>query len=315
MKPELAEFPEGRVAVLIPCFNEEQTVAGVVRGFRAVLPAADIYVFDNLSTDSTATVAASAGAIVVPSPKAGKGHVVQHMFEVVEADWYIMVDGDATYPAEAAPRLIVAAQKNRIDMMVGRRVTPVDELRAAYRPLHQFGNRMVCGLIRRAFGSPIQDVFSGYRVFSREFVKTIPLHAKGFQIEVEMTLQALSKGYPVEEQDVSYGARPEGSSSKLNTYRDGLLVLAAFVSICKDYRPALFFGSMAALLALCSLGSGLAPVLDYVFHQWVYHVPLAVLATGLAVLAALSLSIGVILQTQLVYHNEMHRLVRRGFHR
>ncbi len=301
-----------RIAILIPCFNEELTIADVVTGFRSVLPEAEIHVFDNASTDQTSRNARAAGAHVTFSPRPGKGNVVRHMFEVIEADWYLMVDGDATYPAEAAPLLLAAAREKRIDMMVGRRVTPADEMTAAYRPLHQFGNRLVCGLIRKTFGSPIHDVFSGYRIFSREFVKTAPLHATGFQIEVEMTLQALSKGYPVDEMDIAYRARPEGSVSKLNTYRDGLLVLAAFVAISKDHRPALFFGILAAILGMFSLIAGLAPILDYVFYQWVYHLPLAVLATGLAVLSALSLCIGVILQTQLVYHNEIHRLVRQG---
>jgi glycosyltransferase involved in cell wall biosynthesis len=315
MNPEHSSLPTGRIAVLIPCFNEQQTVADVVRGFRAALPDAEIHVFDNASSDQTAKIAAEAGARVTFSPVPGKGNVVRHMFEVVDADWYVMVDGDATYPPEAAPILLAAARERRVDMMVGRRMTPAEELHSAYRPLHQFGNHLVSGLIRKTFGSPIRDVFSGYRVFSRAFVKTVPLHATGFQIEVEMTLQALSKGYPVDEIDVPYSARPEGSVSKLNTYRDGLLVLTAFVAISKDYRPALFFGGLAAILGLCSIGAGLAPILDYICYQWVYHVPLAVLATGLAVKAALSLCIGVILQTQLVYHNEMHRLVRQGLHR
>ena len=306
---------EEKIAILVPCFNEELTIARVVMSFRAALPGAEVHVFDNASTDQTARIAAEAGAQVTFSPIPGKGNAVRHMLDVVEADWYIMVDGDATYPPEAAPGLLAAARERRIDMVVGRRMTPLDELRAAYRPLHQFGNRLVSCLIRKAFGSPIHDVFSGYRVFSRAFVKTVPLHATGFQIEVEMTLQALSKGYSVEETGVAYHSRPEGSVSKLNTYRDGLLVLASFVAICKDYRPALFFGSLAVLFAVLSLAAGLAPVSDYIFYQWVYHVPLAILATGLAVLAALSLCIGVILQTQLVYHNEMHRLVRQGFRR
>lgn len=310
------EIPSAcRLAILVPCFNEELTVSGVVSDFRRVFPEAEIHVFDNASTDATAERAREAGAVVTFSPIPGKGNVVRHMFEVVDADWYVMVDGDATYPADAAPHLLSEARERRVDMMVGRRVTPSEELRDAYRPMHQFGNRMVCGLIRKSFGSPIQDVFSGYRVFSKEFVKTVPLHASGFQIEVEMTLQALSKGFAVEERDVPYRSRPSGSVSKLNTYRDGLLVLAAFVAICKDYRPALFFGGLSVLLGLASLLAGYAPIEDYVLYQWVYHVPLAVLATGLAVLAALSLCIGVILQTQLRYHNEMHRLVRQGFHR
>ena len=302
---------EEKIAILVPCHNEETTVARVVEGFRAAVPGAAVHVFDNASTDATARAAAGAGAEVTFSPIPGKGNVVRHMFDIIDADWYVMVDGDATYPPEAAAGLLALARERRMDMVVGRRVTPAGELRATYRPLHQFGNSLVSGLIRKSFGSPIRDVFSGYRVFSRAFVKTVPLHAKGFQIEVEMTLQALSKGYAVAEVEVSYGARPAGSVSKLSTYRDGLLVLASFVVICRDYRPALFFGSLAVLLGLLSLAAGLAPILDYVFYQWVFHVPLAILATGLAVLAALSLCIGLILQTQLVYHNEMHRLVRQ----
>ncbi|TSA31791.1 MAG: glycosyltransferase [Verrucomicrobiaceae bacterium] len=304
-----------RIAVLVPCYNEAPTIAGVVAEFRKALPGAEIHVFDNASTDGTGEMAHKAGAAVTNSPLPGKGNVVRHMFDVVEADWYIMVDGDSTYPPEAAGALLAAAEEMRLGMMVGRRVTPAVELRDAYRPLHQFGNRLICALIRKAFGCPIHDVFSGFRVFSREFVKTIPLRSTGFQIEVEMTLQAISKVFPVGEMDVSYKARPKGSVSKLNTYRDGMLVLAAFAAICKDYRPALFFGSLAGVFGVLSLAAGSAPLLDYMRYQWVYHVPLAILATGLALLSALSLCIGVILETQLRYHNEMHRLVRQGLFR
>jgi len=304
-----------RVAVLVPCYNEASTIADVVAGFRAALPGAEIHVFDNASTDRTGEVARDAGAVVTYSPLPGKGNVVQHMFATVEADWYIMVDGDSTYPPESAVALLAAAQEMRLGMMVGRRVTPPTELREAYRPLHQFGNRLLCTMIRKAFGSPIHDVFSGFRVFSREFVKTIPLHATGFQIEVEMTLQAISKVFAIGEMDVPYKARPAGSVSKLNTCRDGMLVLAAFVAICKDYRPALFFGSLAAILGVLSLAAGSAPIQDYLLFQWVYRVPLAILATGLGLLSALSLCIGMILETQLRYHNEMHRLVRHGLFR
>lgn len=303
-----------KTAILIPCYNEEKTIAQVVGDFRRELPEADIYVYDNASTDKTGEIARQAGAIVIFSPHPGKGNVVRHMFETIEAKWYVMVDGDATYPAAPVRAMIEQAAAGNVDMLVGRRCTPVEILRAAYRPMHQWGNRLVCGLIRKAFGSPIEDVFSGYRVFSRDFVKTAPLHATGFQIEVEMTLQALSKGYRVAETDVAYGVRPEGSTSKLNTYRDGLLVLAAFVAICRDYRPGLFFGSAALFLAVCSLLAGSAPIYDYLVYHWVYHVPLALLATGLAILSALSLCIGLILETQLRYHNEMHRMVRKGLH-
>ena len=300
-----------QIAVLIPCYNEELTVAKVVSDFKEHLPMASIYVFDNRSTDATSAKAREAGAQVVPSPRKGKGFVVQQMFESIDANWFIMVDGDATYPASHAQMLLSDAIANGVDMMVGKRVTPREELGKAYRPMHQFGNRMVCGLIGAAFGSPIQDVFSGYRIFNRSFAKTIPLRAGGFEIEVEMTLQALSKGYKVEERDVPYGSRPEGSKSKLNTYRDGMIVLWTFASICRSYRPGLFFGMFALLFGLASLAAGIAPVLDYINYHYVYKVPLAILATGLAVLSAISAAIALLLHTQLKYHNETHNLLRR----
>ena len=306
----MPEKNEPLIAVLIPCYNEELTVASVVADFKKHLPTAKIYVFDNRSTDSTSAKARDAGAEVVQSPKKGKGFVVQQMFGSVDADWFIMVDGDATYPASHAQMLLSEAIANGVDMMVGRRVTPKEELGKAYRPMHQFGNQMVCGLIGTAFGSPIQDVFSGYRIFNKSFAKTVPLRAGGFEIEVEMTLQALSKGYRVEERDVPYGSRPEGSKSKLNTYRDGLIVLWTFASICRSYRPGLFFGLFAMFFALASLAAGVGPIIDYMHFQYVYKVPLAILATGLALLSALSAAIGLILQTQLRYHNEIHKLLR-----
>jgi len=306
----MLEKKASHIAVLIPCYNEELTVASVVADFKKHLPTAKIYVFDNRSTDSTSARAREAGADVVPSPKKGKGFVVQQMFESVDADWFIMVDGDATYPASHASMLLSEAIANGVDMMVGRRVTPKEELGKAYRPMHQFGNQMVCGLIGTAFGSPIQDVFSGYRIFNRSFAKTVPLRAGGFEIEVEMTLQALSKGYRVEERDVPYGSRPEGSKSKLNTYRDGLIVLWTFASICRSYRPGLFFGLFAMFFTLASLAAGVGPIIDYMQFQYVYKIPLAILATGLALLSALSAAIGLILQTQLRYHNEIHKLLR-----
>jgi glycosyltransferase involved in cell wall biosynthesis len=300
-----------RIAVLIPCYNEELTVAKVVLDFRNHLPSARIIVFDNRSTDATSARALEAGAEVVLSPRKGKGFVVQQMFETIEADWLIMVDGDATYPASHAQMLLSEAISNGIDMMVGRRVTPKEELGKAYRPMHQLGNQMVCALIGSTFGSPIKDVFSGYRVFNRAFAKTVPLRAGGFEIEVEMTLQALSKGFRVEERDIPYGSRPEGSKSKLNTYRDGMIVLWTFASICRSYRPGLFFGLFSLLFAMASFGTGIAPILDYIQFQYVYKVPLAILATGLAMLSALSAAIGLILQSQLRYHNETHKLLRR----
>ena len=300
------------IAVLIPCHNEESTISKVVGDFRRVLPQAKIWVFDNVSTDRTAEAALAAGATVVPSREKGKGNAVRHMFSAVEADIFIMVDGDSTYSADSAPALIQAFQDASADMVVGRRCTPQEELAHAYRPMHRLGNDFVCWLIRTTFDAPIRDIFSGYRVFSREFVKSAPLYARGFEIEIEMTFQALSKGFRVLEIDTPYGSRPEGSVSKLDTYRDGLLVLRAFGSICRDYRPGLFFGVIAAFFMLLSLAAGAAPIIDYMEFRYVYRLPLAVLATGLAIFGALSLCISFILETQLRYHNELHSLIRRN---
>lgn len=301
-----------KVAVCIPCLNEESTVAEVVQAFRKNLPQAKVYVFDNASTDQTVRAARKAGAVVVPSPVRGKGNVVRDIFQKMEADWIIMVDGDATYDAAAAPRLLRAAIDQEIDMLVGKRCTPDEESSRAYRPMHQLGNRMVCGLIRSAFRVPLQDVFSGYRIFSRVFTKTIPLRSGGFEVETELTLQAISKSFTVMEMETAYKARPPGSFSKLNTYRDGMLVLSSFLAICRFYRPMLFFGTCGLFLGGLSLLAGAAPILDYLNYRWVYRVPLAILATGLAILSSLSFLIGLILETQLKYHNESFNLIRNN---
>jgi glycosyltransferase involved in cell wall biosynthesis len=298
------------VAVLIPCLNEERTVGDVVRGFSATLPGARIYVFDNASDDRTAERAAAAGATVVSSPERGKGNVVRHMFKTVDADQYLMVDGDGTYPAEFAVPLLNALERNGWDMAVGRRISSKDLLSKAYRPMHLAGNQLVCALIHASFGSDIHDVFSGFRAFRRTYVASIPLVSQGFEIEVEMTLQSLSKGYRIGELAVPYGVRPPGSLSKLDTWKDGWLVLKAFASICRDYRPGLFFGIIAMALAASSLAAGIWPVMDYLEYRYVYRFPLAVMATGLAILAAMSFTVGLILQTQLKYHNETHVLLR-----
>jgi glycosyltransferase involved in cell wall biosynthesis len=304
--------PVPSIAVLIPCYNEELTIARVVGDFQRVLPQAKIWVFDNASADRTSEAARAAGATVVASRERGKGNVVRHMFSAIEADIFIMVDGDSTYCADSAPALLQAFRDMSADMLVGKRCTPPEQLGHAYRPMHRFGNEFVCWLIRKTFDAPIHDIFSGYRVFSRDFVKSAPLYARGFEIEIEMTFQALSKGFRVFEIDTPYGSRPAGSFSKLNTYRDGLLVLRAFGSICRDYRPGLFFGIIATLFAILSLAAGVAPIADYMVDRYVYHLPLAVLATGLGILSALSLCISFILETQLRYHNELHSLIRRN---
>lgn len=298
-----------RIAVLIPCLNEELTITKVVADFRKQLPLATVYVFDNKSTDQTAAFAREAGATVVYSPVAGKGHVVRHMFEEIDSDVYVMVDGDDTYPAVSAWGLIEKVLFDKVGMAVGMRMANFEA--ASFRPMHQFGNELVSRLIRGFFSSAVTDVMSGYRAFSREFVKTIPLQSNGFEVETELTLQAISKGMRIAEVPISYGVRPEGSHSKLNTFKDGALVLRSIFMIMKDYRPLLFFSACSLFMAGLSLVVGCFPVWDYIETRFVSHVPLAILSVGLGILSVLLFGIGLILDTIAKYHKENFELWRR----
>ncbi|TVQ86533.1 MAG: glycosyltransferase [Deltaproteobacteria bacterium] len=298
----MLSYESRSIAVLLPCYDEEVTIGGVVRDFRQALPSADIYVFDNNSKDRTAEVAREAGAIVIPSPRQGKGFVVLHMFRVVEADIYIMADGDATYPADAAPKLIEILERNHADMVVGSRLSSHEG--QSFRPLHVLGNLVFTGLVSLLFGVRLQDILSGYRVFSRRFVKCVPLSAGGFGIETDMTLNALSKGMTVIESPIHYGSRPEGSASKLSTFRDGFVILGAIFRLFKDYKPLAFFSLLASALVVAALAAGSLPIWEYLETGIVLRVPLAVLAASLAILAALMLSVGLILDTAARYHRE-----------
>ncbi len=297
------------VAVLLPCYNEAITIGKVVDDFKAALPQAKIYVFDNNSADDTAKIAKERGAIVVPSPKQGKGNVIRHMFSSVEADVYMMADGDDTYPASEAQRLLDTMLRDKVDMLVGARLSNHHE--GAFRAMHMFGNKLVAFLISFFFSVKLTDILSGYRVFSRDYVKTIPLLSKGFDIETEMTLQAIAKNFSVQEEPIPYGVRPDGSESKLNTYLDGILVLKAIFAIFKDYRPFIFYTTLALLFALLSLVAGIVPILDYIQTGFVNHVPLSILASGLAIIAIISWSIGIILDTIYKYQRERYELGRR----
>ncbi len=288
------------MAVLIPCLNEEATVADVVTRFRGALPDADIYVFDNNSTDATHERAAAAGATVVKSARTGKGAVVRHMFKHVDADIYLMVDGDATYSAEAAPMLLKEFEVSAADMLVASRMQKHGE--HSFRLFHRFGNWLFAGLINRLFHVELTDVLSGYRLFSREFVELLPLSSVGFEIETELTLQAIGNGFSIVEVPVPYGQRPEGSHSKLNTFSDGAIILKAIVSLFRRYKPLIFFTWLSFLTALSALAAAAMPILDYLNYRYVYHLPLAVLAAGLGVLSALLLSVGLILDNQAEYH-------------
>ncbi len=254
--------------------------------------------------------AQEAGAEVVRSVRQGKGNVVQHMFDKVDAGVYLMVDGDDTYDARSAAALVEAVRSGDADMAIGVRLVGFDAQRS-FRPFHRFGNRLISQLISRIFGVRFTDVLSGYRAFSRDFVKSVPIAAQGFEIETELTAQAVAKGFSIKEHPAPYGARPRGSYSKLDTLGDGLLILRALFLIAKDFKPLTFFGSIGILMGVASLSAGYPPIADYLREGFVHHVPLAILAAGLAILATISVGIGLILHTISRYHNETFRFWRK----
>jgi glycosyltransferase involved in cell wall biosynthesis len=305
----MSDHASPSVAVLLPCYNEEVTVAKVVRDFRAALPHAAVYVFDNNSTDHTAELARAAGAVVVRSPRQGKGHVVKHMFEIVDADLLVMADGDDTYPADSAPELLRALTDSGADMVVGMRLSRFDD--RAFRRLHEFGNKLISGTISLLFRAPITDVLSGYRVFTRHFARSLYLKSGGFDVETELTLQALVRNCVIREVPVHYRSRPEGSVSKLNTFADGLHIFRAIILIFKDYKPLAFFSLLAAAAFVLGLIAGWFPVKDYLQNRYVSHVPLAMLAAALEILAALFLGIGLILHAVTRFHVETQSVAAR----
>ncbi|WP_135466218.1 glycosyltransferase [Crenalkalicoccus roseus] len=285
-----------RIAVLIPCYNEEVAIPGVVRAFRATLPAAAIYVYDNNSRDRTREVAGAAGAVVRTEALQGKGNVVRRMFADIEADVYVLVDGDGTYDAAAAPAMVRLLIEQRLDMVTGVRVTP-EETTGAYRPGHRFGNAMLTGMVRLLFGNRITDMLSGYRVFSRRFVKSFPALAEGFETETEFTVHALQLRMPVGELRTAYGERPQGSASKLRTYTDGLRILRTIVNLVKGERPLAFFSAAGAALLVLALAVFLPVLAEYLRTGLVPRFPTVVLATGLGLASLLSFACGLILDT------------------
>ena len=291
-----------RVCVVIPCYNEEVTVAAVVRDFRAALPDARICVFDNCSTDATAERARAAGAEVIHSPRKGKGNVIRHMSHAIDADIYVMADGDATYSAAAAPDLIARLQAAGADMLVATRLA--EHRPGAFRVFHRFGNRMVSRLVSALFRASVTDILSGYRVMTRDLVKLVRIRAEGFEVETELTLQALAKRFTIIEAPVAYGERPPGSVSKLSTWGDGYVILKCMFLVFKDYKPLWFFSGIAALLALASLIAGAGPVLEFWRTGLVYQIPRAILAAGLGILATISFAVALILDTVSNYHDE-----------
>lgn len=286
-----------KVAVLIPCYNEAITIGKVVDDFKRVLPDADIYVYDNNSKDDTAAIAEDHGAIVRTEPRQGKGNVVRQMFREIDADYYIMVDGDDTYPAEAAPRLLEPLMNDTADMTVGDRLSNGTYGEENDRAFHGFGNNLVRWLIKVIYGYAFDDVMTGYRAFNRIFVKTMPVLSEGFQIETELSIHAVDKRFRITDVPIDYRDRPEGSYSKLSTFGDGAKVLRAIASLFKDHKPMAFFGWLALILIVLGLIAGIPVIAEYFQTGLVPRFPTAILAIALVICGALSFTAGIILDT------------------
>jgi glycosyltransferase involved in cell wall biosynthesis len=284
-----------RIALLIPCYNEELTVADVVTQMRAELPEADVYVFDNNSTDRTAERAREAGAHVLTERRQGKGYVVQSMFRRVEADCYVMVDGDGTYPPAAIHDLVAPVLAGDADMVVGSRLHARSQ--SQFRHVNRWGNRLVLLTLNSIFGVRLTDILSGYRAFSRAFVKGLPLFGGGFEIETELTIKAVERGYRIVEVPIDLVHRPEGSHSKIQFFRDGLLILNTMLALFRDYKPLTFFGAAGLLLIALALVPGALVVYEFVQTGLVPRLPSAVLAVGLALCGLLSITVGLVLHS------------------
>ncbi len=299
-----------RIAVVIPCYNEEPTIAKVVADFRRQLPEADIYVFDNLSTDRTAEIAAEAGAQVHRVKLQGKGQVVARMMELVPADIHVMVDGDDTYPADCVRQLIQPLLDDQADMVVGTRLQEFSG--EAFRPLHVFGNRLVRGLINTIFRCGLTDIMSGYRAYTAELARNVPVTSVGFEVETELTLQTLYYGFVIKEVQVPYRERPEGSVSKLRTFRDGFRVLWTIFNVFRSVKPLTFFGIVAIIQLLLGFLCGLPAIVQYIDHGTVESFPLLFVGVGLVVLSFLSASVGVLLHAMNVRLKEITSLMRKA---
>ena len=294
-----------RIAVLLPCYNEAAAIAQTIEDFRAALPEAAIYVYDNNSSDATCEIAAAASAIVRSERMQGKGNVVRRMFADVDADIYVMADGDATYEAAAAPALVSKLLDENLDMVVGARKSEVE---AAYRRGHRLGNALLTGMLARIFGRTFTDILSGYRVFSRRFVKSFPVLSAGFEIETEISVHALELRMPVAEQVTAYAARPDGSESKLNTWRDGFRILNTILLLFRYERPLQFFGAIAATFAIMAIILAIPLFITFLQTGLVPRFPTAILSTGLMILSALNGMCGLILDTVVRGRLEVRRI-------
>lgn len=301
-----------KVAVLIPCYNEEKTVQKVVEDYRRVLPQADIYVYDNNSTDRTAELAAQAGAIVRREYRQGKGNVIRSMFRQIDADCYLMIDGDDTYPAEPAPEMVRMILDGEADMVNGDRLSSTYFTENKW-PFHNTGNRLVRGLINHLFHADVRDIMTGYRAFSRGFVKTFPVLSRGFEIETEMTIHAVDKNFLIREVPVDYRDRPEGSVSKLNTYSDGAKVLCTIFRLYKDYKPFAFFGMGALLFLILAAGLFLPVGIEFLRTGLVPRFPTLIVSVTLALCALLSFVAGVILDVVVKKHRQLFELMLTMF--
>lgn len=295
-----------KLAVLLPCYNEEGAITKVVQDFQRILPTANIYVYDNNSTDRTIEEALAAGAIVRNEKRQGKGHVVRRMFADIDADVYIMADGDGTYDAEAAPELVRKLVDERLDMVVGARVP--EDGHETYRPGHKFGNRMLTGLVARIFGRGFEDMLSGYRVFSRRFVKSFPALSQKFEIETELTIHALSMTLPCEELPTRYFERAEGTVSKLSTYKDGFLILRFIMLFFKEYQPFQFFSVGAVFLMFLSLGLAIPVIVEFYQTGLVPRLPTAVLSASIMLSAIIAFVCGIILDSVSRGRQELKRM-------
>ena len=301
---------EPKIAVVVPCFNEEPTIGKVVEDFRRALPQADIYVFDNLSTDGSAEVAAEHGAIIRRVKLQGKGQVVARMMESVPADILIMVDGDDTYPADAAGDLLAPILAEQADMVVGTRLQSYAN--EAFRPLHVVGNRLVRGLINLVFGSRLTDIMSGYRAFTAELARSVPIAAVGFEVETELTLQTLYHGFAIREVPIRYRQRPPGSRSKLRTFRDGFRVLWTIFNIARSVKPLTFFGATAILLLALGILCAVPGIVQYLDHGAVESFPLLFVGVGLVILSFGAVGVGVLLHAMNVRLKEITSLIRKA---
>jgi glycosyltransferase involved in cell wall biosynthesis len=301
---------EKSLTIGIPCYNESSTIGKVVDDFKRLFLKARIVVIDNASTDGTADIAEQHGAEVIKEPRKGKGNAVQLLFREAHSDYLIVVDGDDTYPAEEALKLIATIEKEGGDTIVGRRTS---DDKAAFKSLHTWANELLARFIEAIFHAKVGDLFSGFRLFTKTYYKSIPVLATGFEVEAELSLQTIDKGFVQRDVAICFRSRPEGSFSKLDTVHDGVRVLWVIFSVIKDFKPLLFFSTLGSVLFGLSLCAGSVPMKDYIEYRYVYHLPLSVLATGLMLLAALSLTCGLVLDTIVRYSREQFLIQIRNF--